>query len=161
MKNNIHGFTDNNLLSVKPCMLFFIHNLPRILCAGTISLVSFLDLFWPITGVTNPIMKSFFPSELYQSHSNQWSMYECCLSAGPYHSQLCQWLCLPPTTCCIKIRYFTSTTLDWCTFWPLWKCSIRQNLYSLSCSRKHGIFLGTIYPFIHLRTQVNVSHNYH
>ena len=32
--NNIHGFTDNKLLCVKPCMLFFIQTLPRIICAG-------------------------------------------------------------------------------------------------------------------------------
>ena len=39
----IHGFTDNKLLSVKPCrpMLLFIQTLPRILCAGAISRVSF------------------------------------------------------------------------------------------------------------------------
>ena len=45
-----------NLLSVKPCMLFFIQTLPRILCTGAISRVSFLNLFGPIAGVTNPIM---------------------------------------------------------------------------------------------------------
>ena len=43
-------------LSVKPCMLFFIQTLPRILCVGDISRVSFLDLFGPIAGATNPIM---------------------------------------------------------------------------------------------------------
>ena len=37
-------------------MLFFIQTLSRILCAGAISPVSFLDLFGPIAGVTNPIM---------------------------------------------------------------------------------------------------------
>ena len=56
MKNNIHVFTDDNCLSVKPCMLFFIQTLPRILCAGAISQVSFLDLFGPIAGAINPIM---------------------------------------------------------------------------------------------------------
>ena len=56
MKNSMHDFTDNNLLSVKSCTLFFIQTLPRILCAGAISRVGFLDLFGPITGVTNPIM---------------------------------------------------------------------------------------------------------
>ena len=62
MKNiihGIHGFKDNKLLSVnmvKPCMLFLIQTLPRILCAGAISRVSFLDLFGPIAGATNPIM---------------------------------------------------------------------------------------------------------
>ena len=43
MKNNINGFTDSNLF-VKPCILFFIQTLPRILCAGVITRVSFLDL---------------------------------------------------------------------------------------------------------------------
>ena len=56
MKNNVHGYTADNSLSVKPCMLFFIQTLPRILCAGTISRVSFLDLFGPIAGAINPIM---------------------------------------------------------------------------------------------------------
>ena len=37
-------------------MLFFIQILPRILYAGAISHVSFLDLFGPIAGITNPIM---------------------------------------------------------------------------------------------------------
>ena len=46
MKNNIHGFIDK-LLSVKPCMLFYM---------GAISRVSFSDLFGLIIGVTNPIM---------------------------------------------------------------------------------------------------------
>ena len=45
-KQRTHGFTDDNFLSVKPCMLFFIQTLPRILCASTISRVSLLDLFW-------------------------------------------------------------------------------------------------------------------
>ena len=59
MKNNIHGFTYNKkLLSVKPCMLFFIQTLPHILCAGAISHASFLDLLGPIVGATNPIMSS-------------------------------------------------------------------------------------------------------
>ena len=51
-KNNIHGFTDNKLLSVKPYMLIFIQTLLRILGAGAIYLynLSFLDLFGPITG---------------------------------------------------------------------------------------------------------------
>ena len=56
MKNSIHGFTENNLLSVKPCILCFIRTLPRVLRTGAISHVSFLDLFGPIAGVTNPIM---------------------------------------------------------------------------------------------------------
>ena len=45
-KNNIHGFTDNKLLSVKPCrpMLLFIQTLLRILCAGAISRVSFYSI---------------------------------------------------------------------------------------------------------------------
>ena len=34
----------------------FIQTLPRILCVGDISRVSFLDLFGPIAGATNPIM---------------------------------------------------------------------------------------------------------
>ena len=42
--------------SVKLCMLFFIQTLPRILCVGAISRVSFLDLFGPIAGAINPIM---------------------------------------------------------------------------------------------------------
>ena len=46
MKNNMHGFTDRQLSSVKPCMLFFIRTLPRILCAGAISRVSFLGFVW-------------------------------------------------------------------------------------------------------------------
>ena len=37
-------------------MLFFIQTLPRLLCAGAISHVSFLGLFGPIAGVINPIM---------------------------------------------------------------------------------------------------------
>ena len=55
MKNNIPSFIDNKLLSVKPCMLFFIQTLPRVLCAGAISQVSFLDLFEPIADATNLI----------------------------------------------------------------------------------------------------------
>ena len=55
-KQHVHAFTDNILLSVKPCMLCFIQTLPRVLCIGAISRVSFLDLFGPIAGVTNPIM---------------------------------------------------------------------------------------------------------
>ena len=46
----------NNLLSMKPCMLFFIQTLPRTLCAGAISRVSFMVLFGPVAVVTNPIM---------------------------------------------------------------------------------------------------------
>ena len=56
MKNNIHGFTVDNCLSVKPCMLFFIQTLLHILCAGTISHVSFFDLFGLIAGAINPII---------------------------------------------------------------------------------------------------------
>ena len=67
MKNNILGFKDDNclsdmasqtdiqFLSVKPCMLFFIQTLPRILCAGAISRVSFLELFGPIAGAMDPV----------------------------------------------------------------------------------------------------------
>ena len=40
---------------MKLCMLFSIQTLSRLLCASAISCVSFLDLFGPITGVTNPI----------------------------------------------------------------------------------------------------------
>ena len=58
MKNNMHDFTVKKLLSVKSSMLFFIQTLPRILCACAISRVTFLDLFGPIAGVTNPIMES-------------------------------------------------------------------------------------------------------
>ena len=58
MKSNIHGFTDNKLLCVKPWMLFFIQTFPLILCAGAMSRVSFLDLFGPIAGAINPIMYS-------------------------------------------------------------------------------------------------------
>ena len=36
-------------------MLFFIQTLPRILCAGARSRVSFLDLFGPIARAINPI----------------------------------------------------------------------------------------------------------
>ena len=53
------GYLDQ-LLSVKPSMLFFIQTLPGILCAGTISHVSFLDLFEPIAGATNPITWHFY-----------------------------------------------------------------------------------------------------
>ena len=56
MKINIHGFTADNCLSVKPCMLFFIQTLPRILCTGAISRVSLFDLFGPIAGAINPII---------------------------------------------------------------------------------------------------------
>ena len=53
----MYGFTDNNLLSVKPCILFFIlQTLLHILCAGNLSRVNFLDLFGLVNGVTNPIM---------------------------------------------------------------------------------------------------------
>ena len=37
-------------------MLFFIETLWRILCVGAISCANFLDLFGPISGVTNPVM---------------------------------------------------------------------------------------------------------
>ena len=40
-KNNICGFTDNKLLSAKPCLLFLIQTLPPLLWAGAISHVSF------------------------------------------------------------------------------------------------------------------------
>ena len=53
MKNNKHGFTDNNLLFMKPCMLVFIQTLPRVLCAGAISCVSFYNLFGTVTKVNN------------------------------------------------------------------------------------------------------------
>ena len=56
MENDIHGFADGQLSSVKPCLLFFIQTLPRILCASAMSRVSFLDLFGPIAGAKNPIM---------------------------------------------------------------------------------------------------------
>ena len=42
MKNNIHGFTDDYCLSVKPCMLSLSQTLPCILCASAVSRVSFL-----------------------------------------------------------------------------------------------------------------------
>ena len=42
--------------SEKSCMLLFIQTLPRILCTGAISPVSFFDLFGPIAGIINPIM---------------------------------------------------------------------------------------------------------
>ena len=35
--------------------MFFIKTLPRILCAGALSHVSFFDLFGLIAGATNPI----------------------------------------------------------------------------------------------------------
>ena len=41
----ITSFTDNELLSVKPYLLFIIQTLPRILCVGAVSRVSFLDFF--------------------------------------------------------------------------------------------------------------------
>ena len=56
MNHKMMAYTDNKLLSVKPCMVFFIQTLPRISCTDAISHVSFLDLFGPIAGVTNPIM---------------------------------------------------------------------------------------------------------
>ena len=56
MKKNIHGFTYDNCLSVKPCILFFIQTLPGILWASAISRVNFLDLFGPIAGAINPVM---------------------------------------------------------------------------------------------------------
>ena len=56
MKNNIHGFTDRQLSTVKPFMLFYIQTLPRLLCASAISRVGFLDLFGPIAGAINPVM---------------------------------------------------------------------------------------------------------
>ena len=43
MEDSAHGF---NLLSVKPCMLFFIQTLPRILCTSAISRVRFLEFVW-------------------------------------------------------------------------------------------------------------------
>ena len=55
-----YGFTDRELSAVKPCTLFFIQTLPRILCAGAISRVSFLDLFGPIAGVINPILYNLY-----------------------------------------------------------------------------------------------------
>ena len=42
--------------SRQPCMLFFIETMPRILCSGVVSRVSFLDLFGSITGVNNSIV---------------------------------------------------------------------------------------------------------
>ena len=50
--------TARQLLALKPFrpMLFFIQTLPRILCAGAISRVSFLDLFGPIAGAINHVM---------------------------------------------------------------------------------------------------------
>ena len=56
MKNNIHGFTDDNCLYVKAMYAIFIQTLPWILCASAISRVSFFDLFEPIAGAINPIM---------------------------------------------------------------------------------------------------------
>ena len=51
-----HRQTDSyELSSVKPCMLFSIQTLPRVLWAGAISRVSFLDLFGPIARAINPI----------------------------------------------------------------------------------------------------------
>ena len=57
-------------LSVEPCILFFIQTLPRILCAGAVSRVSFLDLFGPIPGAINPIMKSLL----------QWIWWQFCVT---------------------------------------------------------------------------------
>ena len=51
MKNNIHGFTVCEAMYV-----IFIQTLPRKLCDGAISRVSFFDLFGPIAGAINPIM---------------------------------------------------------------------------------------------------------
>ena len=56
MKNSIHGFTDRQLSTVKPCMLFYIQTLPRLLCASAISRVGFLDLFGPIAWARNPVI---------------------------------------------------------------------------------------------------------
>ena len=55
------GVTADNYLSVKKCrgagsVLFFIQTLPRILCTGAISRVSFFDLFGPIARAINPII---------------------------------------------------------------------------------------------------------
>ena len=72
MKNNIYSFTDINLVSVKPCILFgvceamyivFHSNFVAMLHAWSLSHVSFLDLFGLIIGVTNLII-NHFSSEL-------------------------------------------------------------------------------------------------
>ena len=70
------------------CMLFFIQTLPRILCAGAVSRVSFLDLFGPIagdnsrcccnempptTGCRTPV---FFTSYFYPHYTE---IQQCCL----------------------------------------------------------------------------------
>ena len=57
-KTTMASQTARQLLALKPFrpMLFFIQTLPRILCAGAISRVSFLDLFGPIAGAINHVM---------------------------------------------------------------------------------------------------------
>ena len=51
------AISPNKSKRLHTCMLVFIQTLQRILCVGAIiSHVSFLDLFGPIAGVTNPIM---------------------------------------------------------------------------------------------------------
>ena len=51
-------------LSVNPYMLFFIQTLPRILCAGAISRVSFFDLFGPIILEQQILLCNHFSGEL-------------------------------------------------------------------------------------------------
>ena len=43
MRNDTHGFADNNILSAKSCMLFLLQTLPRILGAGR-KLARFIQL---------------------------------------------------------------------------------------------------------------------
>ena len=74
MEDSTHGFTD--MLSVKPCMLFFIQTLPRILCTGALSRVSFLNLFGSIAGVTNHIMDHF--SGEYYCLVLSWCLIQAC-----------------------------------------------------------------------------------
>ena len=61
---------DDNCLSVKPCMLFFIQTLPcrPILCVSAISRASFLDLFGPTAGVNNLTMQSLL-RRMPQNHN--------------------------------------------------------------------------------------------
>ena len=63
--------TCHSLLSVKPCMLFFIQTLLHILCTGAIiSPVCFLDLFGPIAEATNPITWYFYGESVHVTTNN-------------------------------------------------------------------------------------------
>ena len=46
MKNNMHAFTDNKVLCVKPCMQFFIQTLPRVFVCRLYQPCEFLEFVW-------------------------------------------------------------------------------------------------------------------